>query len=122
MKLTNAQIWVAVPAIKGLMGQKLPVQTSMRLVRLAQELDTHLAVISGVRNNLIKQYGKEENGQVAIKPNTEEMEVFSKDWADLMSSEIDVVFGAEKIKLPWTVNIEPSALISLEPFIDIEEG
>jgi hypothetical protein len=119
MKLTNGQIWIAAPAIKGLMDQKLPVQTSMRLVKLAQEMDIHLSVINGVRNNLIKQYGTEANGQVTINANTPEMESFTKDWAELIAQEIEVEFKGEKIKLPWTVNIEPSTLMALEPFVDI---
>ncbi len=123
MKLTNGQIWISSQAVKTLMGEKLPVQTSMRLVKLAQEIDIHLAVINSVRNNLITTHSTEKDkaGQPMINENTPEMEAFAKDWAELMATEIDVEFKGEKIKLPWTVNIEPSTLIALEPFIDIQE-
>lgn len=122
MKLTNGQIWVASTAVKGLMGQKLPVQVSIRLVKLAQELDIHLAVITGVRNNLITQHAVEKDaaGNPMINDKTPEMAAFSKDWAELMAEEIDLEFKGEKIKLPWTVNIEPSILIALEPFISMD--
>jgi hypothetical protein len=122
MKLNNGQISVASQALSKLMGQKLPVLVSARLIRLAQELDIHLAVINAVRNNLFKQYGTEVDGQLIIKQNTPEMETFSKDWADLLSQEIDVKFEGEKIKLPWTIEIEPSSLLALEPFIVIPES
>ena len=122
MKLNNGQITVASQALSKLMRQKLPVLVSSRLIRLAQEMDIHLAVINGVRNNLFKEYGTENEGKLMIKQNTQEMESFTKDWAELLSQEIDVEFKGEKIKLPWTVEIEPSSLLALEPFIEIPES
>ncbi len=123
MKLTNGQIWISAQSVKTLMGQKFPVPTSMRLVKLAQEIDIHTAVINGVRNNLITQHAveKDANGQPKISEGTPQMEAFVKDWAELMATEIDVEFKGNKIKLPWTVNIEPSTLIALDPFIDIQD-
>jgi hypothetical protein len=50
------------------------------------------------------------------------MESFSKDWTDLLNQEIDVEFKGEKIKLPWTVELEPVALLALEHFIEIPEA
>ncbi|MCK9569537.1 hypothetical protein M0R72_11410 [Candidatus Pacearchaeota archaeon] len=116
MKLTNGQIFTAGQALPKLMGQKLPVQTSVRIVRLAQEIDIHLAVINSVRKNLIEQYG--EGDPKSIQPNTPAMEIFAKDWGALLAEESDVSFG-EKIKLPWTVEIEPAILVALEPFIEM---
>src|SRR5574343_178481 len=117
MKLSNGQIYVAGPALRNLMGQKMPVGSSTRFVRLAQELDIHLAVINGVRQNLIKQHMPE--GKDKIEPNTPEMEAFAKDWAELLLEEIDVKFEGEKIKLPWTVEIDPQSLLALDMFVEI---
>ncbi len=122
MKLNNGQIYTASQALSKLVNQKLPVMVSARLIRLAQELDIHTAVISGVRTNLFKQYGTEENGQVIIKNNSSEMESFSKDWVELLAQEVEVEFKGEKIKLPWTVELEPVALLALEPFVEIPEA
>lgn len=119
MKLTNGQIFTASRALPQLMGQKLPVQVSMRIVRLAQEIDTNMAVFNAVRNQLIERYGEGEEGKRSIQPNTPGMEAFVKDLQELMSQEVDVTFG-EKIKLPWTVEVEPSTLVALEHFIVLE--
>jgi len=119
MKLSNGQIFVAGPAVRKLMGQKVPVSSSARIVRLAQELDIHLAVIEGVRQQLIKQYGKEADGGVKILPNTPEMEAFSKDWAELLAEEVEVKFEGGKLKLPWTVEIDPQSLLALDAFVEI---
>lgn len=119
MKLSNGQIYVAGPAVRKLMGQKVPVSSSARIVRLAQELDIHLAVIEGVRQQLIKQYGKEVDGDIKILPNTPEMESFSKDWAELLVEEVEVKFEGGKLKLPWTVEIDPQSLLALDAFVEI---
>jgi len=123
MKLTNGQIFVAGQALPKLMGQKLPVMVSSRLIRLAQEIDIHLSVINAVRTNLVTQHSieKDDKGEPIIKFNTPEMEAFSKDWSELLAEEIDVKFEGEKIKLPWTAEIEPTALLALDMFIEIPE-
>lgn len=119
MKLSNGQIYVVAPALKKLMGQKVPVSTSARIIRLAQELDIHLAVIEGVRQQIVKQNLPEGKNQ--IEPNTPEMEAFVKDWAELLADEVEVKFEGEKIKLPWTVEIDPQSLLALDMFVEIPE-
>jgi hypothetical protein len=118
MKLSNGAVWMAGQALGKLMGQKMPLNASVRLVKLSKELDTHLAVINGVRANLIHQHS---DGKDRIEPNTPEMEAFVKDWAELMSQDVEVKFEGEKIKLPWTIEIDPMALIDLDMFVEIPE-
>lgn len=122
MELTNAQIYLARQALPCLLtGQKIPVPTSARLVRLMQELDIHCAVIEGTRQSLMKQDLKEVDGKLDVTKGTPEMEVFSKDWVDLMADKTEVKFDGEKIKLPYTVTIEPMNLLNLSMFIEMPE-
>jgi hypothetical protein len=117
-KLSNGAVLVAGQALSKLMGQKMPINASIRCVKLGKELDTHLAVINGVRLNLIKQYSRD--GQ-KVEPGTPEMEAFVKDYTELLSQEVEVKFEGEKIKLPWTIEIDPMSLIDLDMFVEIPE-
>lgn len=123
MKLTNGQLLTAAPAMRQLMTQKLPVLTSAKVVRLIQEIDIHLAVVNSVRINLVTQHATEKDpkGQPVIKANTPEMEKFTSEWAELLAQEVDVKFEG-KIKLPWTIEMDPISLLNLEMFVEIPEA
>ena len=122
MELTNAQIFLARQSLPCLLtGQKIPVETSARLVRLMQELDIHCAVIEGTRQALLKQDFKEIEGKLNTEKGTPEFEAFTKDWADLMADKNEVKFDGKKIVLPYTVTIEPMNLLNLSMFIEMPE-
>jgi hypothetical protein len=115
LKITNGEIYVSREPLRKLFIQKLPVQAAYKLTTLAAELDPQLKIIEDMRNNLIRKYQKDETG---IKNGTPEMAEFAKDFAEVLAEEVEIKYS-EKIKLPYTVEIAPSDLLPLLPFVEV---
>jgi hypothetical protein len=52
----------------GLLSEKMSLKTKYWLTKLSDKLTSEKKTIEGLRDDLIKKYGKEEEGQVSIKP------------------------------------------------------
>jgi len=118
MKLTNGDIFKAKEPLQRLIDERLPVLTSYKLAKLASKLNDQLRVIDEVRQGLIRMYGEPgERGQVVVAENSENFPKFVEEFDELMALEIEIVI--EKVKLPETLEIEASALMALEKFIDV---
>ena len=101
------------------------------MAKLANVLNDPLRIIDEMRNKLIEEYGeKNEDGQMQVKPDSEQFGKFMAEVNELMDQEVDITF--EKVKLPEkiaatcdacqhnmdkTIEIEPAILMALEKFI-----
>ena len=116
MKLTNGDIFGAQQSLKQLIEYKLPVLTSYKLVKLVNKLNEQFTIIDDVREGLIKKYGGlNDKGQMSVKQGTKEWDKFIDEFNELLEQEVELVI--EKVKLPDTIEIEPSVLMPLEKFI-----
>lgn len=77
----------------GLLSEKMSLKTKYWLTKLADKLASEKKTVEGLREELIKKYGKEEEGQVFIKTflDEETKEInpdfasFSKEMSELLS-------------------------------------
>ena len=118
MKLTNGEILNARVPFQQLVANKFPVKTSLALVKLILKLNELMVPVEDVRRGLVKTYGKpvpEHPQQARISPGDEGWDKFQAEFEELMSQEVEVVFG--KVELPETLEIELSVLMALEKFI-----
>jgi uncharacterized membrane protein YheB (UPF0754 family) len=53
--------------LEGFLKEKLNLATKYRLTKLSEELKKEKAILDGLRDELIKEYGTEEDGQTSIK-------------------------------------------------------
>jgi uncharacterized membrane protein YheB (UPF0754 family) len=53
--------------LEGFLKEKLNLATKYRLTKLSEELKKEKAILDGLRDDLIKEYGTEEEGQTSIK-------------------------------------------------------
>ena len=133
MKLKNGEIFGAAQPLSKLMDEKFPVKVSLGLAKLVNKLNVELKAIEEVRQGLVKRYGKEVNGQLRVDQEGENFQKFISELNELFDQEVEVVF--EKVKLPEKVaatcdkcshnmdkmlEIEPSILVALEKFVDVE--
>ena len=132
MKVTNREISNSRESLGILSRVKLPILVSLQVAKVASKLNEPMEVIENVRNGLVNQYGQQQGSKetVVIMPNDLLNRPISPDWEkfvgefnELMSQEVEI--DIEKIKLPQEVDgkplqIEPSILIALEKFIDVE--
>ena len=123
MKLTNGEIFASREPLEALLQMKFPVAISFKLAKTATKVNEALKVIEGVRNGLINRYGAPNDlGQMWVAPNSENFELFVKEFNDLLAIEVEVAI--DKVKLPEEVDglpfeVEPSLLMALEKFVTI---
>ena len=120
MKLTNAEIFNVKEPIQQLIKQKLPIKTSLALLKLVRKLDEFLIPVEQVRDGLVRTYGepdKSNPNQIGITPDSENWKKFMEEFSELMSQENEVVF--ERVTLPDTLEIEPAVLMALEKFVKV---
>jgi hypothetical protein len=56
----------------GLLAEKMSLKTKYWLTKLSDKLSSEKKTIEGLRDDLIKKYGKEEGSQIFIKPYLDE--------------------------------------------------
>ena len=133
MKVLNGQIFQAKEPLQKLSQEKLPVKTSWGLAKLTIKLNDQWKAIDEVRNGLIKKYGTaDDKGNISVKQDSENWTKFVEEFSELMMQEVEIVF--DKVKLPEKVSatcdackhnmdrmleIEPSILMALEPFVEL---
>ncbi len=128
MKVTNGELFNTVEPLNKLVGMKLPVRVSLQVAKLVNKLGEPLKELDSVRQGLVKTYKitfeKDEAGNTTIKSEVEgNIPKFIAEVNELVGMETEIVVS--KVKLPTEVDgkaleIEPSVLISLEKFIDVE--
>lgn len=80
----------------GLLSEKMSLKTKYWLTKLSDKLTSEKKTIEELRNDLIKKYGKEENGQVFIKTFlNEETKEINPDWTSF-SKEVNELLSEEK--------------------------
>lgn len=52
--------------LEGFLKEKLNLGTKYRLTKLSEELKKEKAILDGLRDELIKEYGEEKDGQISI--------------------------------------------------------
>lgn len=104
--------------VKGFLNQKVPLITKYEQSPLSELLKNEKEVINGLRNDLIKEYGVEENGNTIVKATIEEtdkngetkqivnpnFELLNKAFEDLINQEKEIEYTP--IKLQALSNIE----------------
>lgn len=123
MKVTNAELFNVKEPLMALAKVKLPVNTSLAVLKLIRKLNEHLIPAEEVKNNLVKQYGSKRpdapnSEQISIQPGDANFSKFAVEFGELMLQENEIVI--DKVTLPNTLEIEPAVLMALEKFIKIE--
>lgn len=91
MQLKLKQIIESVDSLSKLLNKELPVKTAYRLGRLTKTIQSELEQFNLTRNNLIKKYGKEKDGQYQIDPEDKPtLNKFNNEIDDLLSVEVEI--------------------------------
>jgi seryl-tRNA synthetase len=91
MQLKLKEILQNIDSIGKLLNKELPVKTAYRLGRLSKALQSELDQFNLTRNNLIKKYGKEKDGQYQIDPDDKTaLEKFNAEIEELLAVDIKI--------------------------------
>lgn len=107
----------AIPTLKKLMEQDLPVKQSYAVAKLARRVDEEVTLYNSERKKLIEKYGlPEEEGKYTIPQ--EKIDDCNAELSELLSIEIDIT---EKIDILSTeACLTPAEVISIEEFLVAE--
>lgn len=121
MKFTNAELLTAVPHIKVLIEERLPVAVSYKLVKTVLLVEEQLKAVETSRKALVKTHGTaDELGNISVSK--EAQPAFQAEWDELMGFSVDL--DVEAVKLPEKINgedfnIAPQTLMGLSRFIEV---
>jgi len=142
-EIANILIYNAKLPLGKLLNEIFPIDTALALMKLSKMIEQPYQIIEETRKGLIMKYGdKSERGERVeiVPPGSPDGKPASENW-DIFVKESNELFGrttsilCEKVKLPRSVSvkckhcgkitekpfeIEPAALLALEPFIEIE--
>jgi GTP:adenosylcobinamide-phosphate guanylyltransferase len=123
MKLQNAIFHTVgekgfIPSLTKIVSKDLPLKTSYALTKLVKEVETKSVVFQEAKNSIIKKYGEEKDGGINVTK--ENMEVFLKEFDELLNIEEEYDF--EKIEISKDLEIELAVgdLINLEKVLEIK--
>lgn len=112
---TNGQLLGFQEPLKVLMQVNVPARLGIRIARLVRTLRQEIALITGVRDKLIIQYG--EKG--SIGPDSPNWVTFIREHNDLLAQ--TVTLEVEKVTLPADASVDIATLLALEPFLTVED-
>ena len=122
MELLNAK-----EPLAELVRCKLPVKTSLALVKLVHKLNEFMVPAETVKDGLVKQYGVADGkGGITIAPTIVEdgntianpnWPKFADELSELVKMENEIVF--QPVTLPDTLEIETAVLMALEKFVKV---
>lgn len=136
MKITNGEIFDIQKPLGELAPQKMPVKTSLAVLKLRELTQPIVGMVEEMRRKLIQEYGgpsptnpqeisvqptilvpdPEHEGRMLQEVNPKH-EQFVKDFGEVRTAEVELDF--EPIALPESVELSPAALMALEKFVKV---
>lgn len=118
MKLTYEKINNITPALTKLSKLDLKAVEAVKLARLLGKVKAELNPLEETQRNLWIKYGEEiKNGEYKIKP--ENYTLFSKEYQELLESEIDI--DTEKIVIKSDIQIDAASVLALSDIVEFAE-
>ena len=142
MKVTNAELMQAKPALASLMELKLPVKVAWGLAQIIETLEPHMTAVEKVHQKILTEYGepdpsnmrrlqclalipekddegnvkKDDKGNVILVVNPKHAPCMEA-VGELMTQELAV--NIQPIVLPENVEVETSVLLKLQKFVKV---
>lgn len=117
------------PILQELANIKMPAKQSFKILRTLKAVDAEYASIEEIQRNMVTNYGKkDENGEFMLDPENrgyliaeEYQDKVAKELEELMVSEIELDCDKINMNMFDNINLSPSQLLAIEPFIEINE-
>ena len=118
MKFTYEKINNIKPALTKLSKLDLRAVEAVKLARLLGKVESELKPLEETQRNMWVKYGEEvESGSYKIKP--ENYAAFSKEYQELLNSEIDIDTG--KIEIKSDIQIDAASVLALSDVVEFAE-
>lgn len=101
MEVTLGQIYASFNLLNRIVDQSLPIRLAFRFTRLIRELNTEFQALEKLRDELVKKYGEEVEGQEgAFKVAEDQREAFMKDFQDLLQETVEIAWELVSVETP----------------------
>ena len=115
MKIFEAEI--NLQAMASIMQEKMPRKASMAVAKNLRKYNDELKEYFEQKNELVRKYGKEVDGQYIIEESSDNFKQFLEEIRPLANAEIDIdTMKVTYDELPETIS--PEALLGLEFMIE----
>lgn len=111
MKIKLHEIVNSVESLKELQKVDFPVKVSYKIKRLVDKLNPILEAYGTKKNDLIKEYGTEVDGKVAVT-DPEKIPLFLEKHSELVDVDEEVEFEPIKLEEIGDIKIAPEKLVS----------
>lgn len=130
MNISNNDVLNAVPVLRELVNQKLPIKTSFKVMTIVEKLEDIIRIFELTKQTLVTDNTKrDEDGNPVpfvdddgnadpSKIIIENPQEFQQALSDLLSAETDVEFAKLPVDELGDIKIEPEKLMSLSWLID----
>ena len=112
----NANGEMSQGSLSKLLSKELPIKTAYTLGKLFIKIKSELQQYYQYRDNLIKKYGKEENGKYSIESSNENFEEFKKGHIELLSIPVDINFEPLELESLGDIKLSAMDMGNLEMF------
>lgn len=117
------------PILQELANIKMPAKQSFKILRTLKAVDAEYTSIEEIQRNMVINYGKkDENGEFMLDSENrgyliadEYQDKVAKEVEELMASEIELDCDKINMNVFDNINLSPSQLLAIEPFIEINE-
>lgn len=121
-------LFAAKTILQKLATVEMPIQDSLKVLRVLKKTQEEFALIEAAQRKLFDKYGeKDEKGNLVLDSNSnnvkiikEKAEEFSKDFDELLNSEVTLECDKLKYSMMSGLKISPLQLLEMEDFLDNE--
>jgi len=119
--LTLGELMGLIDPINVMLDRELPFSTSYKLMQIADQVDEHSKRYQKLNEEMIKKYGKKEEGREDYQIPEKDKKDFLDDRKKLLDSEIEVSIPALTQEEVEKMSIKPRHLMALKKLIEFSE-
>lgn len=127
VSITLRELDLATPALRKISQASLSAKAAFQIAKLLTIIDVELKNLDEIRYALFEKYSQhDESGKIQVDENNniivskDNVEAFTKEFSELMATEVSFNFGSIDVELINGVNLTPTEAGSIIKFINVE--
>jgi hypothetical protein len=126
INVTLRELDLATPALRKISQANVNAKTAFQIAKILSVIDAELKQLDKIRYDLFEKYSQhDENGKIQLDENDnvvvskDNVEVFTKEFSELMATEVTLNIDSLDIELISGINLTPTEAGSILKFINV---
>ena len=126
INITLRELDLATPALRKISQANVNAKTAFQIAKILGVIDAELKQLDKIRYDLFEKYSQhDENGKIQLDENDnvvvskDNVEVFTKEFSELMATEVTLNIDSLDIELISGINLTPTEAGSILKFINV---